>query len=44
MVYIDYIMDLLDWNSSIEEQARGIELAKEVKCINVFYNPEGHMG
>lgn len=39
MVNIDYIMDLLDWNNSIEKQEQGINLAKEVKCINVFLQP-----
>ena len=39
MVDIDYIMDLLDWNNSIEKQAQGVELAKNVKCINVFLQP-----
>ena len=39
MVNIDYIMDLLDWNNSIEKQEQGIEMAKDVKCINVFLQP-----
>lgn len=39
MVNIDYIMDLLDWNKSKEEQEYGIALAKKVKCINVFFQP-----
>lgn len=39
MVNIDYIMDLLDWNNSIEKQEQGVKLAKEVKCINVFLQP-----
>lgn len=39
MVNIDYIMDLLDWNNSIEKQEKGVELAKEVKCINAFLQP-----
>lgn len=39
MVNIDYIMDLLDWNNSIERQEQGIEMAKDVKCINVFLQP-----
>ena len=42
MVNIDYIMELLDWNNSIEKQEQGVELAKEVKCINVFLQPGGH--
>ncbi len=39
MVNIDYIMDLLDWNNSIDEQEQGIKLAENVKCINVFLQP-----
>lgn len=39
MVNIDYIMDLLDWNNSMEKQEQGIALAKDVKCINVFLQP-----
>lgn len=39
MVNIDAIMDLLDWNRSIEEQSIGLEMAREVKCINVFIQP-----
>lgn len=34
-------MDLLDWNNSIKKQEKGIELAKNVKCINVFLQPGG---
>jgi len=32
-------MDMLDWNNSIEMQQKGIELAKDVKSINVFILP-----
>lgn len=39
MVNIDYIMDLLDWNNSIEMQEQGVKLAKDVICINVFLQP-----
>lgn len=39
MISIDYIMKLIDWNNSIEEQAMGIKLAQDVKCINVFLQP-----
>mgnify|MGYP005796348117 FL=1 len=39
MVNIDYIMGLLDWNNSNEEQTEGIKLAQEIKCINVFLQP-----
>lgn len=38
MVNIDYIMDLLDWNKSAQEQEIGIQLARSVRCINVFYS------
>lgn len=36
---IDYIMSLLDWNNDIAEQERGIMLARNVKCFNVFFQP-----
>lgn len=39
MVDIDYIMELIDSNNSEEKQKQGIELAKDVKCINVFIQP-----
>lgn len=39
MVDIDYIMDLLDWNRSEEEQAEGLRLARQVKAFNVFLQP-----
>ena len=39
MVNIDYIMELLDWNNSMEKQSQGIQLARSVKCINVFLQP-----
>ena len=39
MVDIDYIMDLLDWNRSEEEQAEGLRLARQVKACNVFLQP-----
>ncbi len=39
MVNIVYIMDLLDWNNSIEKQEQGVKLAKDVKCIHVFLQP-----
>lgn len=44
MVNIDYIMELLDWNNSIEEQALGIRLARDVKCINAFLQPGSPYG
>ena len=39
MVSIDYIMDLLDWNNSVVNQAEGMKLAREIKCIKVFLQP-----
>ena len=42
MVSIDYIMDLLDWNNSKEDQERGVKLAESVKCINVFLQPNSY--
>ena len=39
MISINNIMDLLDWNNSEEKQAKGIELARDVKCINIFLQP-----
>ena len=40
MYNIDEIMDMLDCNNSVETQEKGIELAKNVKCINVFILPK----
>ena len=39
MTNIDYIMSLIDWNKSINEQADGIKLAEDVENINVFLQP-----
>ena len=39
MINIDEIMNMLDWNNSDEIQLKGIELAQEVKSINVFILP-----
>lgn len=39
MINIDYIMSLLDWNKSADEQANGVEMAKDVENINVFLQP-----
>ena len=39
MIDIDYVMNLLDWNNSIEKQAEGIKLAHNIKCINIFLQP-----
>ena len=36
---INEIMDMLDWNNSIHIQEKGCELAKRIKCINVFLQP-----
>ena len=38
---IDSIMDMLDWNSPPEVQQRGRELARTIKCFNIFLQP-GH--
>ena len=40
---IDEIMDMLDWNNTIEIQEEGRKLAKQIRCINVFLQP-GHPG
>lgn len=39
MASIDDIMGLLDWNKSIDDQNKGMSLAKEIKSINVFLQP-----
>ena len=39
MVDINDIMDLLDWNQSAENQAKGRALAQDIECINVFLQP-----
>ena len=39
MIDIDHVMDLLDWNNSIEKQTEGIELAHNIKCIDAFLQP-----
>lgn len=36
---IDYIMSLLDWNNTLQEQAKGVEMAKDVENLNVFIQP-----
>ena len=43
MADIDEIMDMLDWNNSIEIQEKGRELSQTIRCINVFLQP-GHPG
>lgn len=40
-VGIDELFDMLSWNSDEETQKKGIELAKSVKCISVFFQPSG---
>lgn len=44
MVNIDYIMELFDWNNSDDDQNRGLELAKDIKCISVFIQPGSPYG
>lgn len=44
MTNIDYIMDLLDWNRSNQEQKKGLKLAEDVKCISVFLQPGSPYG
>ncbi len=39
MINIDYIMSLIDWNKSINEQEDGIKMAEDVENINVFLQP-----
>lgn len=39
MINIDYIMSLIDWNKSINEQADGIKMAENIESINVFLQP-----
>jgi len=39
MINIDYILSLLDWNNSDEEQEKGVKLAKDIKCISAFIQP-----
>jgi len=43
MVNIDEIMDMLDRNQPPEIQKRGREMARNIRCINVFIQP-GHEG
>lgn len=39
MTDIDRIMYLIDWKRSPAEQQEGIALAREVVCINAFFQP-----
>ena len=41
MSNIDKIMYLIDWKRSLAEQQEGILLAREVVCINAFFQPIG---
>ena len=39
MVNIDYIMSLIDWKKSEKDQLKGIEMARDIRNINVFLQP-----
>lgn len=39
MVDVDYIISLFHWDRSEKDQALGLELARDVKSINVFLQP-----
>lgn len=39
IINIDYIMSLIDWNKSIDEQLNGIKMAENVENFNVFLQP-----
>lgn len=39
MINIDYIMSMIDWNRSINEQMTGIRMAEDVENFNVFLQP-----
>ena len=39
MLDYDEIIEMLDWNNPPEVQEKGIELARQVKCLNVFLQP-----
>lgn len=41
MTDIDRIMYLIDWKRSPNEQSEGIFLARDVVCINAFFQPVG---
>lgn len=36
---IDKILEMLNWNNNTEVQKEGLMLAKEVECINSFFQP-----
>ncbi len=39
MADIDYIMNLLDWGQSQENQKKGLQMAKQVYSFNAFIQP-----
>ena len=39
MIGIDELLDMLDWNNDPTIQAKGIELARDVKTTNPFVLP-----
>lgn len=39
MINIDYVLDLLDWNQSYDNQKEGLRLAREIKSVHVFLQP-----
>ena len=44
MTNIDYILELFDWNNLESDHFKGVELSKDVKCINVFLQPGNPYG
>ena len=34
----------MDWNNSIEDQKKGVELARNIKCLNAFLQPGAPYG
>ena len=43
MYNIDVIMDMMSWDSDKEEQKKGIELAKNIKCLDAFVQPNNNV-
>ena len=41
MADINYILQLLDWDSTEAEQQEGLLLARSVKCVSAFFQPAG---
>ena len=41
MADINYILQLLDWDSTEAEQQEGLVLARSVKCVSAFFQPAG---